>query len=167
MLLPQILSMFLLLSCFLFKNIIKYYLHAKSLQSCRAFCSAVDCGPLASSIHVFLQARILEWVGCPPPGDLPDPGIELVSQVSCTDRRVLYHQFHLGSPNNIQYITFYCSASVKYVFSILSFHPEENLYLKTKIYFLMIPKTSVKLGPATDLCSQEFLVHVYVQQWFQ
>ena len=23
-----------------------------------------------------LQARILEWVPCPPPGDLPNPGIE-------------------------------------------------------------------------------------------
>ena len=23
-----------------------------------------------------LQARILEWVACPPPGDLPNPGIE-------------------------------------------------------------------------------------------
>ena len=26
-----------------------------------------------------LQARIREWVACPPPGDLPDPGIELRS----------------------------------------------------------------------------------------
>ena len=25
-----------------------------------------------------LQARILEWVPCPPPGDLPDPGTEPV-----------------------------------------------------------------------------------------
>ena len=90
-----------------------------------------------------------------------------LSQVSCIDRRVRYHQFHLGSPNNIQYITFYCSASVKYIFSILSCHSEENLFLNTKIHFLMIPETSVKLGPATDLYSQEFLVHVYVQQWLQ
>ena len=29
-----------------------------------------------------LQARILEWVAIPPPGDLPDPGIEPVSPVS-------------------------------------------------------------------------------------
>ena len=91
-----------------------------------------------------------------------DPGIELVSQVSCIDRRVCYHQFHLGSPNNIQYITFYCSASVKYIFSILSCRSEENLYLNTKTHFLIIPETSVKLGPATDLYSQEFLVHVDV-----
>ena len=29
---------------------------------------------------------------CPPPGDLPDPGIEPTSlNISCTGRRVLYH----------------------------------------------------------------------------
>ena len=29
-----------------------------------------------------LQVRILEWVACPPLGDLPDPGIEPVSLMS-------------------------------------------------------------------------------------
>ena len=29
-----------------------------------------------SSVQGILQARILEWVAMPPPGDLPDPGIE-------------------------------------------------------------------------------------------
>jgi len=32
-----------------------------------------------SSVHGILQARTLKWVSCPPPGDLPDPGIEPVS----------------------------------------------------------------------------------------
>ena len=31
------------------------------------------------SVHEILQARILEWVACPPPGDLPYPWIEPVS----------------------------------------------------------------------------------------
>ena len=33
------------------------------------------------------------WSGspCPPPEDLPDPGIEPVSPVSCTSRQILYH----------------------------------------------------------------------------
>ena len=35
-----------------------------------------DCSPPGSSVHGILQARILEWVVCPLPGDLPDPGIE-------------------------------------------------------------------------------------------
>ena len=32
-----------------------------------------------SSVHGILQARILEWAATPPPGDLPDPGIEPAS----------------------------------------------------------------------------------------
>ena len=38
------------------------------------------------------------WSGlpCPPPGDLPDPGIKPAS-VSCIGRWILYHQHHLGS----------------------------------------------------------------------
>ena len=34
------------------------------------------CSPPGSSFHGTLQARILEWVAVPSPGDLPDPGIE-------------------------------------------------------------------------------------------
>ena len=39
------------------------------------------------------------WSGlpCPPPGDLPNPGTEPVSHVSCVSRRVLYHLRHPGS----------------------------------------------------------------------
>ena len=33
------------------------------------------CSP-GSSVHGILQARVLEWVAIPSPGDLPDPGIE-------------------------------------------------------------------------------------------
>jgi len=35
----------------------------------------MDCSPPGSSVLVFLQARILEWVAIPSPGELPDPGI--------------------------------------------------------------------------------------------
>ena len=55
---------------------------AKSLQLCPTLCDPVDCRPPGSSVHGILQARILEWVACPPPGDLPDPGIEPSSLVS-------------------------------------------------------------------------------------
>ena len=39
------------------------------------------------------------WSGVlfPSPGDLPNPGAELESYVSCTGRWVLYHLGHLGS----------------------------------------------------------------------
>ena len=39
----------------------------------------MDCGPLGSSVHGILQARMLEWAAVPPPGELPDPGIEPVT----------------------------------------------------------------------------------------
>ena len=35
-----------------------------------------------SSVHKILQAGILEWVAIPPPGALPDPGIEPASLTS-------------------------------------------------------------------------------------
>ena len=36
----------------------------------------MDYSPPCSSFHGILQARILEWVAIPLPGDLPVPGIE-------------------------------------------------------------------------------------------
>ena len=41
----------------------------------------MDCSPLGSSVHGILQARILEWVAIPSPGDLPNPGMEPASLV--------------------------------------------------------------------------------------
>ena len=52
---------------------------AKLLQSCSTLCSPMDCSPPGSSVHAILQARILEWVSSPSPGDLPNPEIEPVS----------------------------------------------------------------------------------------
>ena len=45
-------------------------------QSCPTLCNPTDCSPPGSSVHGILQARILEWAACPPPGILPNPGIE-------------------------------------------------------------------------------------------
>jgi len=42
----------------------------------------MGCSPPGSSVRGILQARILEWVACPAPGDLPDPRIELMSLIS-------------------------------------------------------------------------------------
>ena len=36
----------------------------------------MDYSPPGSSVHGISQARILEWVAFPSPGDLPDPGIK-------------------------------------------------------------------------------------------
>ena len=50
---------------------------AKSLQSCLTVCDPKDC---SAPVHGILQARE-SWSGlpCPPPGDLPNPGIEPAS----------------------------------------------------------------------------------------
>ena len=49
---------------------------ARSLQSCLTLCSTMDYTLPGSSVHGILQARILEWVAMPSPGNHPNPGIE-------------------------------------------------------------------------------------------
>ena len=39
----------------------------------------MDCSPAGHFVHGILQARILEGLPCPLPGDHPNPGIELRS----------------------------------------------------------------------------------------
>ena len=60
------------------------YMRAKSLQLCPTLCDTwpMDPGPPGSSVRGILQARILEWSGCPPPVYLPDPWIKPTSLTS-------------------------------------------------------------------------------------
>ena len=37
---------------------------------------------LSPAVRAVLQARVLEWVAFPTPGDLPDPGLEPTSLAS-------------------------------------------------------------------------------------
>ena len=53
-----------------------WYIHS---QSCPTLCNPMDCSPQGSPVHGILQSVILEWLSFPPPGDLPNPGIEPVS----------------------------------------------------------------------------------------
>ena len=59
--------------------IIWRYVYACSVASFMSDCKPMDCSPPGSSVHGILQARILEWMPCPPPGDLPNPGMEPTS----------------------------------------------------------------------------------------
>ena len=54
---------------------------AKALQSCPTLCNLVGCSPPTLSMGFSRQEY---WSGspCPPPGDLPDPGIEALSHTS-------------------------------------------------------------------------------------
>ena len=56
--------------------------HAKSLQSCLPLWNPITWSLPGSSVHGILKARVLEWLPCPPPGDLPDPGIKPLSLLS-------------------------------------------------------------------------------------
>ena len=67
-------------------------------QSCPTPWDPMDCSLPGSSVHGILPAIILEWVAMPPPGDLPDPGIEVGSPALQADSLLLSH---LGSPNTM------------------------------------------------------------------
>ena len=55
--------------------------------------------PPGSSVHGIFQARILEWVALPISRGSSRPRDQTcASYISCTGRRVLYHQRQLGSP---------------------------------------------------------------------
>ena len=54
----------------------------KSLKSCLTLCDPIYSSLPGSSVTGILQIRILEWLPCPPPGDLPNPGIEPASLTS-------------------------------------------------------------------------------------
>ena len=60
----------------------KALVHAQSVLLCLTLCDSMDCSRPGSSVHEILQARILEWLPFPPPGDLPNPGIEPASLTS-------------------------------------------------------------------------------------
>ena len=49
---------------------------------CLTLCDPTDCSTPGSSVHVILQARILEWVEISFSRHLPHPGIEPASPVS-------------------------------------------------------------------------------------
>ena len=51
-------------------------------QSCPTLCNPMDCSPPASSVHVILQARILEWAGISSSRGSSQPRDG--TQVSCT-----------------------------------------------------------------------------------
>ena len=44
-------------------------------QSCLTLCNPVDYSPPGSSVNGISQAKIVEWVPFPPPGNLTDPEI--------------------------------------------------------------------------------------------
>ena len=54
------------------------------LQLCLTLCDSTDYSPPGSSVHGILRQEYCSGLLCSPPGDLPDPGIELISPASPT-----------------------------------------------------------------------------------
>ena len=55
------------------------------------------CDPMDYIIHGILQARILEWVAFPSPGDLPNPGIEPIAASPGVGQGSLAHTDRQGT----------------------------------------------------------------------
>ena len=72
------------------------------------------CSPPGSSVHGISQARILEWVAFPPPGDLPDPGIKPMSPALAGGFFTTGKLYHLGNLD-IVIVNFMCQL---YLFSV-------------------------------------------------
>ena len=51
-------------------------MHAQSVQLCSTLCNLMDWSPPAALFMEFSQQEYWSGLPCPPPGDLPDPGIE-------------------------------------------------------------------------------------------
>ena len=66
-------------------------------QSYLTLCHPMDCSLPGSSVHGIFQARLMEWVAFPSPGDLPDPGMKPTSVTSALAGGFFYHKHHLGS----------------------------------------------------------------------
>ena len=54
-------------------------LYCVLFSQARLFCNPADCSPPGSSVLGISQARIWSVLTFPPPGTLPDPGIECTS----------------------------------------------------------------------------------------
>ena len=55
------------------------YIYIVVIKLCPDSLQAMDCSPSVSSVRGILQEEYWSGLPRPPPGDLPDPGIELVS----------------------------------------------------------------------------------------
>ena len=71
---------------------ISIYFVVQSLSHVLLFCDPLDCSPPVSFVHGISQARTLEQVAIPPPGDLPSPRIKSAFPASAAlAGRFFYH----------------------------------------------------------------------------
>ena len=57
-------------------------MHAELLESCPTLCDPMGCSPPGSPSMGFSRQEYWSKLPCPPPGDLPDPGMKPTSLIS-------------------------------------------------------------------------------------
>ena len=80
-------------------------------QSWPTLCNPMDCSPPGSSVHGFPRQEYWSGFPCPPPGDLPDPGIKpafSVAPASQVDSLLLSHQGSRSQTINCFKISWEC-----------------------------------------------------------
>ena len=76
---------------------LSFTLKVKVTQLCPTLCNSMDC-----TVHGILQARILEWVAFPSPGESSQP--REWTQVYLHWRRILYQLSHKGNPRIMEWV---------------------------------------------------------------
>ena len=72
--------------------------YAQSLPSYPTLCDPMDCNLLDFSILEITKQEHWSGLPCPPPRDLPDPGVELMSPVSLALQVDSVPLGHQGNP---------------------------------------------------------------------
>ena len=111
-------------------------LRAKTFQSCLTLHSPKNCSPPGSSVQGILQARILEWVAFPPPGNLPDPGIKPAFPLAPAFQADSLLLSHWGSPK-----------------LIYLFLKKKSLLRRNRKHHRRVSRT---MGPPMKVCDQDF-----------
>ena len=101
-------------------------------------------------------SRQVYWSGlpCPPPGDLPNPGIKHISYVTCIGRWVLYHYRHLGMWDCGTHITFRAAQShISSLVLVLRTHSKVRLLFSVLIMkgLTSLPMQAMKVSSHIDL----------------
>ena len=123
---------------------------AKSLQSCLTLWHPVDCRPSGSSVHGILQARILAWLQCLSPGDLPNPEIKPTSLMSLA----LAGMFFTISPT-WETLKSNKSRFKSWLSHLFGICPQEE-YLVLSLYFLVVVlPISRALWAVQSLCTRQ------------
>ena len=97
------------------------HVHAQSLQLCPTLCNPMDCSLPGSSSMGFSRQEHWSRLLCPPPEDIPNPGIEPTSAALQADSSLLRHW---GSPVHM-YICIqleYCGLIAKSYPTLLPHH---------------------------------------------